>query len=137
MKALSSSCIDLSGQRFGKLLVLGPGPVKRFPCKQSHRMWRVRCDCGAVSMTLGFQLRQGVSSQCVACGRAASAKWNRAHSTRLPSGRTVAEVALASGVALNTVFQRYKRGWAEDDLGLPVVGNLGRKQRVLDAGEGA
>jgi hypothetical protein len=127
---LRAGCIDLTGQRFGKLTVLRPGTVKLFPCGQTARTWWFACDCGTRSTVEGRRLRTGEKHQCTACGKAASAAAGRALSRRLPSGRTIAEVSAASGVALNTVLQRWNRGWAEEDLGLQVVGKTGRKQRA-------
>jgi hypothetical protein len=130
---LRSDCIDLTGQRFGRLTVLRPGPSRLYPSGQTARTWWVACDCGTRYTAQGRHLRKGLVRRCRPCGLAATAAANRARSTALPSGRTIVEVSTATGVALNTVTQRWIRGWAEKDLGLPVVGKFGRRQRAQGA----
>ncbi len=57
--------IDLTGQRFGRLMVVGRGK------RSSHRAyWRCVCDCGREMETRGCSLRGGVSS-CGCLGREA------------------------------------------------------------------
>ena len=53
---------DLTHRRFGRLTVLGPGPMtdERYP----RRLWRCRCDCGGERLVAGTNLRQGQ----VSCG---------------------------------------------------------------------
>jgi hypothetical protein len=55
MKAL-----DLLGQRFGRLLVIGKGPTNRF----NHSTWKCLCDCGMESVTETQKLRSGHSQSC-------------------------------------------------------------------------
>lgn len=43
-----------------------------------------------------------------------------ARKTRLPSGRTLAQVAQQAGLPLNTVRWRHDHGWPEDMLSLPA-----------------
>lgn len=51
---------DLSGQRFGRLLVIGfAGFVGR-----SKSSWNVSCDCGAVKIVRGTSLLSGGSKSC-------------------------------------------------------------------------
>ena len=53
------SIIDLTGQRFGTLLVLGQEGTKRIGQKnQSYVAWHVRCDCGVEKTVLGSNLKQ-------------------------------------------------------------------------------
>lgn len=123
--------IDLTGKRFGHLVVIGPAP--RF---ERGLRWFVRCDCGGMPYSVrGDSLRKRGVSQCSACAEKLCAEKGRAMSTRLPSGKTLVQVAATSGVSLNTVTQRWIRGWDERDLGLPVVGKMGRKQRAAVAQE--
>lgn len=58
--------IDLTGQRFGRLVVLSRGPNN----KTNHVMWRCRCDCGKEIMVFSGVLRKSVRS----CGCAAAEK---------------------------------------------------------------
>lgn len=55
--------IDLTGQRFGRLVV-----VKRDKNKNRHAMWLCKCDCGQFAVVAGSHLRAGKSSSC-GCNR--------------------------------------------------------------------
>ena len=47
--------IDIKGQRFGVLTVIGLADRKR---------WECRCDCGSVRLVLGQSLRRGATKSC-------------------------------------------------------------------------
>ena len=51
--------IDLTGQRFGKLVV-----IKRAPNKNKRTMWLCKCDCGNEVEVRSDQLRGGVTNSC-------------------------------------------------------------------------
>lgn len=57
--------VDLTGSRFGKLTVTGPGPVIG-----KNRKWVCVCDCGAHSEPYGFGLKNGTTTSCGCVGRA-------------------------------------------------------------------
>lgn len=50
---------DLTGQRFGKLEVLGPAGSR-----SGRTAWRCRCDCGEETVVLGLNLRSGNTKSC-------------------------------------------------------------------------
>ena len=52
--------IDLSGQRFGRLLVTAPAPAKR----HGRSAWRCLCDCGAVVTCCTTYLTSGDTRSC-------------------------------------------------------------------------
>lgn len=52
--------IDLTGQRFGRLVV--EGLESRAPTK--NRRWICRCDCGTRRKILGTSLRGGMTHSC-------------------------------------------------------------------------
>ena len=56
--------IDLTGKRFGRLLVIAKAPVKN---KRTH--WAVRCDCGT-EKTVGAQnlTSKSLNKRIVSCG---------------------------------------------------------------------
>lgn len=54
---------DLTGQRFGKWLVLSPAPNER----SGKASFNVRCDCGTEKRVRGQSLISGGSSQCYQC----------------------------------------------------------------------
>ena len=56
-----SKKIDMTGQRFGKLLVSAPAPSNA----AGQARWVCQCDCGQTITTLGHSLRGG---HCQSCG---------------------------------------------------------------------
>ncbi len=56
--------IDITGQRFGKLVVL-----KRAPNKNKAVMWLCQCDCGNQKIIAGGSLRSGRTKSCGKCLR--------------------------------------------------------------------
>lgn len=54
-----SKVIDLTGQRFNRLLVIEP---KRL--KNGKFAWKCQCDCGNVVVTQGAQLKNGSTKSC-------------------------------------------------------------------------
>ncbi len=119
MRSRRNGFIDLTGQRFGKWTVLAYGWKVRSPDgRNQHARWRCRCECGAIEFVWGHTMRRGASTQCVACAKEASAAHQREHaSVRLPDGRTIAQIAAAAGLRLDTVYHRFIRGWPHHRLG--------------------
>lgn len=58
-KKLMRALLDLTNQRFGKLLVIGFDGV----CN-GHRMWKCKCDCGNVTVVRQSHLRSGHTTSC-------------------------------------------------------------------------
>lgn len=52
--------IDLTGKRFGKLLVTGRAGTSKY----GQPRWTCRCDCGGTVVVLGANLRTGSSASC-------------------------------------------------------------------------
>lgn len=50
---------DLTGQRFGRLVVL-----EEAGRRNRHPVWRCRCDCGGEHITAGVSLRAGLTKSC-------------------------------------------------------------------------
>lgn len=50
---------DLTGRRFGRLMVIG-----RADDTAGHTAWMCRCDCGAVKTVLACNLKSGASKSC-------------------------------------------------------------------------
>lgn len=61
---LTAGRSDLTGRRFGRLVVTGPGGFQSFPSGQSHRLWKCLCDCGEESVVLGPSLLDGRTRSC-------------------------------------------------------------------------
>lgn len=51
--------IDLTGQRFGRLVV-----IREYGRKNGHVAWLCRCDCGVEKVISGNHLRKGAVSSC-------------------------------------------------------------------------
>lgn len=56
----SAKLKDMTGQRFGRLLVLGVSEKT----KSGHAQWLCRCDCGHERSYFGKNLRRGMSRSC-------------------------------------------------------------------------
>lgn len=59
--------INLSGQRFGKLVALHQGPANEYK-NTSHSTWKCLCDCGNTAFVETQKLRSGHSKSC-GCNR--------------------------------------------------------------------
>ena len=75
-----SKLIDLTGMRFGRLVVIERAgtyssfsdPDKKYPT------WRCRCDCGAETIVVGGNLRFGSTRSCGCLRREKQRARNRA-----------------------------------------------------------
>lgn len=69
--------IDLTGQRFGRLVVIG----RADPACDKHgsARWHCRCDCGNETDALGRHLRLGRSASCGCLRRERAADTHRTH----------------------------------------------------------
>lgn len=56
--------IDITGQRFGKLVAQTCGS----PDRQGNMLWHCTCDCGRTLLVSGTNLRQGRQKSCGQCG---------------------------------------------------------------------
>ncbi len=55
---------DLTGQRFGRLTVLGFGGYR-----SARSTWKCQCDCGNVKCYFRSNIQSGTSTQCIDCAR--------------------------------------------------------------------
>jgi hypothetical protein len=99
--------IDLTGKRQGNLTILKP-------TNKPKGGWVIRCDCGKVygvtmSSLMGYS-RPGIQS-CMACRDNVS--MGDKLSIRLKDGRTISQIARVSGLDLNLVYIRHRRGWPD------------------------
>lgn len=56
---------DLTGQRFGRLVVIERAENYVQPSGQKKTQWRCKCDCGNEIITVGYNLTRGL---CTSCG---------------------------------------------------------------------
>ncbi|MBR3120897.1 MAG: hypothetical protein IKF29_16890 [Oceanobacillus sp.] len=57
--------LDLTGQRFGKLIVIGVDP-NYVPKSGRHKTWLCKCDCGNYKVARGTRLISGYTTACSA-----------------------------------------------------------------------
>lgn len=77
-----SKLIDLTGQRFGRLVV-----VKRGENSNCGRVrWVCKCDCGAETLVLRQHLQSGHTTSCGCAQKEAATKWGK---TGLKKAHTV------------------------------------------------
>ena len=55
--------IDLTGQRFGRLVVVREGEPRRYK-NVSRTRWECKCDCGRQRLVDSQSLRQGLTKSC-------------------------------------------------------------------------
>ncbi|OGM09173.1 hypothetical protein A2Z67_04500 [Candidatus Woesebacteria bacterium RBG_13_36_22] len=80
--------LSLYGQRFGKLMAIGPdtvGAITVNGTKRKRRYWRCRCDCGKLTVVSTFHLRSGHTKSC-GCLRTKNPK--RVNTRRLDYGES-------------------------------------------------
>ena len=56
--------IDVTGQRFGRLVAVEPVVGARFKNGKAKRRWRFECDCGGEAITTVAQVRFGMTRSC-------------------------------------------------------------------------
>jgi hypothetical protein len=56
--------IDLTGQRFGLLTVVGKAETTYDECGTSRVNWMVKCDCGDMDVTKARYLSRGTKTNC-------------------------------------------------------------------------
>jgi len=69
---------DLTGQRFGRLVVLGPGRLAK-KGKTTQRLWLCQCDCGNTTHSIAWLMKNGVKLSC-GCLKADSSRSRRRES---------------------------------------------------------
>lgn len=106
---------DLTGQRFGRLVVVGPDPG-RSPEGKTPPLWACRCDCGETTMVGIGCLRSGHTRSC-GCLRLANLIPPGSNRIDLPvdeiralreAGWTHDRIAQRYGVSPQTIRNRLK-----------------------------
>lgn len=72
--------IDLTGQRFGRLVVLNRDPDRGHGHKQVA-YWVCQCDCGAIKSVNSQSLRKGLTQSCGCLSKEITAQNNRKYKT--------------------------------------------------------
>jgi hypothetical protein len=68
---------DLTGQRYGRLVVLARANDKISPSGYKQRRWLCRCDCGKTTVVYGSSLRGGTVRSCGCLAREVQAGQSR------------------------------------------------------------
>ena len=68
--------IEMTGQRFGRLTIIGRAPNNG---KSGNAFWHCRCDCGGENVVWAPSLRQGKSRSCGCLQSEISAAVHRTH----------------------------------------------------------
>lgn len=55
---------DLTGRKFGELMVIERAPDYILPCGKPQTMWKCKCSCGNDFVTRALQLKNGKSQSC-------------------------------------------------------------------------
>ncbi len=111
---MGRKAIPMVGRRYGRFVVLSEAGKRTAPSGQRYRLVAARCDCGSRGLYVAQALRVGRSTQCKSCSARAS---GLKMSVRLSDGRSIAQIAAATGLNLDTVYHRLVRGWPEWRLG--------------------
>lgn len=77
---MGNHLIDLTGQRFGRLEVIGFSHFN----KHHQAMWRCRCDCGNETIVVSGNLRTGKTQSCDCLRRERCAASNRKNLKMIP-----------------------------------------------------
>lgn len=72
----STRFLDLTGQQFGRLSVLGYGGTKG---KWKFHWWYCRCECGTITTPVTGKLRDGSTTSCGCYGREKTSICNSTH----------------------------------------------------------
>ncbi len=54
---------DLTGKRFGRLLVLNREETKESPGGNKRTMWKCKCDCGKETIVWSYSLTSGKNNK--------------------------------------------------------------------------
>lgn len=76
-----SKLIDLTGQRFGRLVVIEQAEDYVTPKGIKRRKWLCQCDCGKTCVVLGSSLKSGRTSSCGCLRREKIEEINKANQT--------------------------------------------------------
>lgn len=110
-KLLREKRLDLTGERYGRLVVLGM--VKEND--GSVKGWKCRCDCGNTCICHAGNLRSGITKSC-GCLQEESRKENMKKAIHFVNGTCVERIASRKVFASNTtghrgVYRRANNRW--------------------------
>ena len=122
--------IDLTGQRYGRLTVLGPS-------SEDGRCWNCLCDCGKHCVCNKERLRSGLTRSC-GCLQEEQRKANMEAAMHFVEGTCLERIASKKKASNNTsghrgVYQRENNRWRAAIGFQGKVYNLGTFSNIEDA----
>ena len=84
-----SNCVDLLGQRFGRLIVIAKTDARY----NRQVVWQCKCDCGNVAVVASDSLRRGMTRSCGCLGDETRQKNCIGHKTNIVMGTNVARIS--------------------------------------------
>lgn len=131
------SLIDLTGQRFGKLVVINyVGKIEG----KSGTYWNCQCDCGNTKIINGAQLRGGNTKTC-GCGKYQGLKEYNEQQTELakiPLGTRFGKLIVIEDIGMRQQVEGHNRRWyrCQCDCGNihEVMGNTLKTGGIISCG---
>lgn len=96
-----SNAIDMTGQRFGRLTVIGPTELDRSRANGQRMGWKCRCDCGKIITAVRKDLLSGKLLSC-GCLRAEASAARVAASVGQVDGTTLSLIRPERGANQNS-----------------------------------
>lgn len=87
------AAVDITGERYGRLVALRKTHTKHYPSGQARAVWLFKCDCGNETEKTAFDVRRADTSSC------GCAKFGKVPGNRLEKGEA----------SFRGLMQRYKR----------------------------
>lgn len=128
---------DLTGQRFGKLLVLecaGKLDGRRYS-------WKCQCDCGNIKIIAGASLTSGNTKSCGCANKEALKKWNleQSEKAKIPLGTKFGKLTVIEDLGFREQIPGHNRRWykCQCDCGNihEVMGNLLKQGQTISCGK--
>lgn len=129
---------DLTGQRFGKLLVLecaGKLDGRRYS-------WKCQCDCGNIKIIAGASLTSGNTQSCGCLTKETGlSKWNKEQSekAKIPIGTKFGKLTVLEDLGMREQVPGHNRRWYKClcDCGNihEVQGNMLKQGQVISCGK--
>ena len=124
---MNTHYIDLTGRRYGRLLVLVPAKSRRSPNGKPRRYWRCLCDCGKTIEVRSDGLTSGGTQSCGCLQKDVMSTYMKAHPPQPKYGE--------SRERLHNIW--YLMNYRCDDQSSPAYKNYGgRGIRVCDEWKG-
>lgn len=73
---------DMTGDRFGRLVVIGRSDDRILPCGQRKIMWKCKCDCGNETVVMATSLRRGRTNSCGCIAKERAEELTKTHGMR-------------------------------------------------------